>query len=199
MKYMTFYDTKKEPPGSFPLQHQILIRKRQIPFLGQHQVIQHGDVQQSPGLFNLPGDLQVGIRGLSIPRRMIMRQDQSRWRSLNGHLEDNPYVSHCAADPTFGYLMESQYLVGPVQADDVEILDMLQAREHFAKKSIRILGTANFRPFSGFNFGWVRNWTHTRCRSEIPSVKSYQDRSKALYFFRDAINNFGHQLEVRRR
>jgi len=102
-------------------------------------MIQNRDIQESTGFLDLLGNLQVSLGGLQIAGWMVVCQDNSRSVGFNGDLVDHPDIGNSPAETALGDLMITQDLVRAVQANDVEVLHMLKAREHLPEKPVGIL------------------------------------------------------------
>ena len=101
------------------------IGKGVISLMIDDQVVQYRKIQELASRFHLTCQLDIGIARLNIPRRMIMSQDDGTGIGFQGHLEDDLRVGHGAGDPSGGNPVPSQGFVGPVQAENVELLDAL--------------------------------------------------------------------------
>lgn len=84
------------------------------------QVVQHSDVQEAQRLLQALSDLAVGLAGLRIPARVIVKEDDSGGVEFQGTLGDHPAMDFAAVDGAAEEMLGRNDVVLVVQEDDAE-------------------------------------------------------------------------------
>jgi len=90
--------------------------------ISNNEVIQHRNLEQFTGSFQILGQLYVGLRRLQVPRRMVMCQYHTRSQTFNCLAKDQLGIGYRSTYASLTYPQCIQHIIGPVQQQDVELL-----------------------------------------------------------------------------
>lgn len=127
--------------------------QRVIPLAGEEYVVEDGDVEEFPALLHVLGQLQVCCTGLEIARGVDVGEDDAGGAGLQSCRKDELGVGDGAGDAPGGDFVNAKHLVGPVEEQDLELLDKLDAAHVPAgfEHLVAVGGEGNLRSFAGLD------------------------------------------------
>lgn len=91
------------------------IREGIKPVIPYDDMIQDSHIEQQSAIFDLPGNLSIGITRYCVATRVVVTKDDAGGMSQKSRLKDDLGIHNCTGCASLGDPLEPEALVCPVQ------------------------------------------------------------------------------------